>query len=70
MDLALNKLQCLLCHQTKPNQTKTNQLYFQVTVLSTNNLHTVIWYQLFARGVVVIVVGNGHGDASSNPGRG
>ena len=35
----------------------------------------VIWYQLFlsdcggARGVLVIVVGNGHGDTSSNPWR-
>ena len=41
-------------------------------------LHTVIRYQLHisyineggARGVMVIVVENGHGDASSNPGRG
>ena len=26
-------------------------------------------YTVGARGVVVIVVGNGHGDTSSNPGR-
>ena len=32
-------------------------------------LHTVIWYQVGVRGVMVIVVGNGHGDTSSNPGR-
>ena len=35
-------------------------------------LHTIIWYQPYqpcggARGVMVIVVGNGHGDTSSNP---
>ena len=29
----------------------------------------VIIYWISARGVVVIVVGNGHGDTSSNPGR-
>ena len=39
-DLALNNLQWLICHKTKPN-----------------------------RGVIVIVVGNEHGDTSSNPGR-
>ena len=30
---------------------------------------TVSAYLPFYRGVVVIVVGNGHGDTSSNPGR-
>ena len=26
-DLALNNLQWLICHQTKPNQTKPNHIY-------------------------------------------
>ena len=28
MDLALNNLQRLICHKTKPNQTKPNQYIF------------------------------------------
>ena len=28
-----------------------------------------VWFYGGARGVMVIVVGNGHGDTSSNPGR-
>ena len=40
-------------------------------------LYTIVWFQVMiiicsvggARGVMVIVVGNGHGDSSSNPGR-
>ena len=35
--------------------------------MSIISLHSVKW--LGARGVMVIIVGNGHGDASSNPGR-
>ena len=31
---------------------------------------TIYLYYEGARGVMVIVVGNGHGDTSSNPGRG
>ena len=27
------------------------------------------WFNSDARGVMVIVIGNGHGDTSSNPGR-
>ncbi len=26
-DLTLNNLQCLICHKTKPNQTKPNPIY-------------------------------------------
>ena len=29
----------------------------------------ILWFYGGARGVMVIVVGNGHGDTSSNPGR-
>ena len=32
-------------------------------------LHTIKWFQGGACGVMVIVVGNGHGDTSSNSGR-
>ena len=35
-----------------------------------NHLIATIKEYLGARGVMVIVVGNGHGDTSSNPGRG
>ena len=27
-DLALNNIQGLVCHKTKPNQTKPNRIYF------------------------------------------
>ena len=27
MDLALNNIQWLICHKTKPNQTKQNHIY-------------------------------------------
>ena len=37
------------------------------------SISTITWsrgcHNSFARGVIVIVVGNGHGDTSSNPGR-
>ena len=32
-------------------------------------IYFIFFYVEGARGVMVIVVGNGHGDASSNPGR-
>ena len=32
-------------------------------------MHTYIYKHMYACGVMVIVVGNGHGDMSSNPGR-
>ena len=38
MDLALNNRQWLICHKTKPNQTKP--------MLNTNNFHTVSWFQV------------------------
>ena len=58
MDLALPTKVDMLENpkQTKPNQPKS---------------YLGIKQKLFggARGVMVIVVGNGHGDTSSNPGR-
>ena len=37
--------------------------------MSDSDLITIIYKVGGARGVTVIVVGNGHGDTSSNPGR-
>ena len=45
-----------------PNQTKPNHKYIQ-------SLNDIKHYLGSARGVMVIVVGNGHCDMSSNPGR-
>ena len=38
-------------------------------VMSLNSSNTITFTFGGARGVMVIVVGNGHGDTSSNPGR-
>ncbi len=38
-------------------------------ILETNNNNDIYYMLRGARGVIVIVVGNGHGDTSSNPGR-
>ena len=54
----LNNLQWLMCHKTQQNQT----IFIQ---LSTGHNY----FSLGASGVMVIVVGNGHGDTSSKPGR-
>ena len=53
MDLALDNQQWLICHKTQTNKQPTN------LKLSLRG----------ARGEMVIVVGNEHGDTSSNPGR-
>ena len=34
-----------------------------------NGASVFVWHKRGARGVMVIVVGNGHGDTSSSPGR-
>ena len=47
----------------------TKELHFDIIV---NELECQLSYYIHfggARGVMVIVVGNGHGDTSSNPGR-
>ena len=58
-DLALNNLQLLICHKTQPNQTKSYifNIYMYKKDLGKGG----------ARGVMVIIVGNGYGDTSSNP---
>ena len=49
-----------------PGQKKT----MNETILSHNNWYiSYAKYNIQARGVMVIVVGNGHGDTSSNPGQ-
>ena len=54
MDLALNNLQRLICHKIQPtNQSSRHKLHLPGG----------------ARSVIVIIVGNEHGDTSSNPGR-
>ena len=60
MDLALNNVQWLICHQTKQTQIKVSEFKLQ----SGYYVHLG-----GARGAIVIVVGNEHGDTSSNPGR-
>ena len=76
MNLALNNLQRLICHKTKT----TNQLFaisfhrqdeYDDRGLSSTVEKQVVarHYLTRARGVVIIAVGNEHGDTSSNPGR-
>ena len=40
-----------------------------VYILYTTIFNYYVEYNIDTRGVMVIVVGNGHGDTSSNPGR-
>ena len=52
------------------NSTKPNHIYLIYMYkedLTLNNLKVLICHK--TRGVIVIVVGNEHGDTSSNPGR-
>ena len=44
-------------------------IYIYKLDLALNNLQWLICHHGGARGVMVIVVGNGYGDTSSNPGR-
>ena len=62
MDLALKNLQWLIYHKTKPKQKKIQRLTKIYLVHLCKS-------EQGARGVVVIVVRNGHVDTSSNPGR-
>ena len=50
---------------TSKGHSKMNE--FKLT--NTRAGHRILYIFFFARGVMVIVVGNGHGDTSSNPGR-
>ena len=66
-DLVSDNLQCLICQK---NSTKLDPIYLinmYKNVLALNNLQCLIFHK--TRGVIVIVVGNEHGDTSSNPGR-
>ena len=58
-DLALDNQQWLICHKTQPNQTKLYVFNIYVCMYKADLV-------LNNRGVMVIVVGNGHGDTSSN----
>ena len=66
MDLELNNLQLLICHKPKKSAIADNQLMKEV-----DDIEAISHSKKDggARGVMVIVVGNGHGDTSSNPGR-
>ncbi len=47
-DLALNNLQWLICHKTKPNQTKANHIYLIYMYkedLALNNLQWLICHK-------------------------
>ena len=55
-NLALNNLKGMICDKTQPTNQPTNQPIL-VKLLGG------------ARGVMVIVVGNGHDDTCTNPGR-
>ena len=71
--LALNNLQELICLKTQP----TNFLWnLPTSCYQPFDLGWLIVWVLCispflggARGVMVIIIGNGHGDTSSNPGR-
>ena len=65
-DLTLNNLQWLICHKIKPKQI---YIYIYIYIVIHRQICFVLSELISARGVVVIVVGNGHGDSSSNPGQ-
>ena len=79
MDLALDNLQWLIYHKTKQNQTKNGTAALEPSLsnyLRMTDGKQVDFQRAFARSkctgardVMVVVVGNGHGDTSSNPGR-
>ena len=57
-------------HQMSANHLVQGGFFFEQYQLSRSK--SIAWYLRYfggARGVVVIVVGIGHGDTSSNPGR-
>ena len=58
----LNKPEHICLHTVK---------WFQVFLCNSNNLTSIICLHTFggARGVMVIIIENGHGDTSSNSGR-
>ena len=67
-DLALNKPQGLICRKTEPTNIKTRQLFaYYLYLVHIICIRCDAWWG--ARSVMVIVVVNGHGDTSSNPGR-
>ena len=65
-DLAL---QGLICHKAQLNQTFNFFMFLMFHCSFIFNDHTIPSGCGGARGVVVIAVGNEHGDTSSNPGR-
>ena len=73
-DLALNNLQSLISYENKSNQIKSNvhllfcKPYSKNAIINTF-FSLVNWRYEGARGVMVIVVGHGHGVTSSNPRR-
>ena len=56
-------------HWMKIKENKENRSTWTLPVGHKSNVILII-IEEFAHGVMVIVVGNGHGDTSSNPGRG
>ena len=71
MDLALNNLQRLICRKTKPNQMFVPYFFDTLTMSVCQFVYIYIHIRIYrgACGVMVIVVGIGHDDTSSNPGR-
>ena len=68
-DLVLNNIQELRCLKTKPTNQSTKQTNKQTN--KKKNPSSLSTYSFFFLSInMVIVVGNGHGDMSSNPGRG
>ena len=61
MDWALNNLQRLICHKTKPNQITANQSFEEL-------MKNIISKGMFS--VTIIVLENGSNEQSSNPERG
>ena len=74
MNLALSYPGGLICNKTKKSKSSSGKLdsINCFVAFHSNMRQTILNYNVpngGARGVMVIVVGNGHGDTSSNPGR-
>ena len=56
-----------LVKEIQAGKREDNIPYYEAWKIVAGSMTTT--YHMLSRGVVVIVVGNGHGDTSSNPGR-
>ena len=61
--MALNNLEWLICNKTQTNKIIYIYIYIYIYI------GRCPWCKGGARDVIVIVVGNGHDDTTSNPGR-